>query len=300
MHFKGGGMALCSMTGFGRFQRDDGVRVQTWEVRSVNSRYLDPKWRLPAQARAFEGRLEKVLRRHAGRGRVEISLALRGSADSALLHFDARQAAALLDTVQAFARGRGDSFHPDYAALFNVPSLWTSADDDAEADLGAALEEGFARALEDWNAARQAEGAQLAADLDIRFQRLEGWVRQVEERAPAIKEERFRLVRERLTEILAALGGELEEPRFLQEMVIMADRLDVSEELTRLRSHLARLRDLLVTGQDAGRKLDFTLQECFREINTCGNKIQDAEVSRLVVDFKNELEKCREQVQNLE
>ena len=80
----------------------------------------------------------------------------------------------------------------------------------------------------------------------------------------------------------------------------MADRLDVSEELTRLRSHLGRLRDLLHSGEDAGRKLDFTLQECFREINTCGNKIQDAELSRLVVDFKNELEKCREQVQNLE
>lgn len=293
-------MALCSMTGFGRFQRDDGVRVQTWEVRSVNSRYLDPKWRLPSQVRALEGRLEKVLRRHAGRGRVEISLALRGSADSAPLHFDAGQAAALLDAVQTFAQGRGDSFSPDYAALLTIPSLWISTDDDVDADLAIALEEGLTLALEDWNAARHAEGAQLAVDLDMRFQRMEEWIRQVEERAPAIKEERFRLVRERLTEILKALGGELEEARFLQEMVIMADRLDVSEELTRLRAHLVRLRDLLHSGQDAGRKLDFTLQECFREINTCGNKIQDAEVSRLVVDFKNELEKCREQVQNLE
>ncbi|MCH5276326.1 MAG: YicC family protein [Desulfovibrionaceae bacterium] len=293
-------MALCSMTGFGRFQRDDGLRVQTWEVRSVNSRYLDPKWRLPSQARALEGRLEKVLRRHAGRGRVEISLILRGSADSAALHFDAGQAAALLDTLQAFARERGDSFCPDYAALLSIPSLWSSSDDDTDAGLAAALEEGLTQALEDWNAARRAEGAQLAADLDIRIQHMEEWVRQVEKRAPAIKEERFRLVRERLADILGSLGCELEEARFLQEMVIMADRLDVSEELTRLRSHLVRLRELLRSGQDAGRKLDFTLQECFREINTCGNKIQDADLSRLVVDFKNELEKCREQVQNLE
>ena len=108
------------------------------------------------------------------------------------------------------------------------------------------------------------------------------------------------MLRERLSEALAAVNGELEEGRFLQEVVILADKLDVSEELTRLHAHLERLRALLDLGTDAGRRLDFTLQECFREIATCGNKIQDAQTSRLVVDFKNELEKCREQVQNLE
>lgn len=293
-------MALCSMTGFGRFQRDDGVWVQTWEVRSVNSRYLDPKWRLPVQARGLEGRLEKALRRHVGRGRVEISLVLRGSAGAAPVRFDADQAAGLLGALELFARERGDAFAPDYAALLNVPSLWVSDADDANDALAAGLEAGLDAALTDWDAARRAEGAQLAADLDARFRRMEEWVERVEERAPSIKEERFRQVRDRLTETLATLGSELEEARFLQEMVILADRLDVSEELTRLHSHLARLRELLRAGEDAGRKLDFTLQECFREINTCGNKIQDAELSRLVVDFKNELEKCREQVQNLE
>ena len=100
--------------------------------------------------------------------------------------------------------------------------------------------------------------------------------------------------------IRIAVNGELEESRFLQEMVVLSDKLDVSEELTRLHAHLERLRDLLEIGTDAGRRLDFTLQECFREIAACGNKIQDAQTSRLVVDFKNELEKCREQVQNLE
>ena len=108
------------------------------------------------------------------------------------------------------------------------------------------------------------------------------------------------MLRERLSEALAAVNGELEEGRFLQDMVVLSDTRDVSEELTRLHAHLERLRDLLEIGTDAGRRLDFTLQECFREIATCGNKIQDAQTSRLVVDFKNELEKCREQVQNLE
>lgn len=293
-------MALCSMTGFGRFQRDDGVWVQTWEVRSVNSRYLDPKWRLPVQARGLEGRLEKVLRRYAGRGRVEVSLALSGSMGVAPTRFDAGQAAALLGVLEAFARTRGDAFTPDYPALLHVSSLWASDADNADDALAASLETGLDAALADWDAARRTEGAQLAADLNARLRRMEEWVECVEERAPSIKQERFEQVRERLADALVALGSELEEARFLQEMVIMADRLDVSEELTRLRSHLKRLRDLLRSGEDAGRKLDFTLQECFREINTCGNKVQDADLSRLVVDFKNELEKCREQVQNLE
>ena len=133
-----------------------------------------------------------------------------------------------------------------------------------------------------------------------RILRMEEWTGLIAERAPNIKEERANALRERLSEALSQNGQELEEGRFLQESVILADRLDVSEELTRLNTHLARLHDLLQTGGDAGRRLDFTLQECFREINTCGNKLPDVQLSRMVVDFKNELEKCREQVQNLE
>ena len=133
-----------------------------------------------------------------------------------------------------------------------------------------------------------------------RILRMEEWTGLIAERAPNIKEERANALRERLSEALSQNGQELEEGRFLQEAVILADRLDVSEELTSLNTHLARLHDLLQTGGDAGRRLDFTLQECFREINTCGNKLPDVQLSRMVVDFKNELEKCREQVQNLE
>ena len=164
----------------------------------------------------------------------------------------------------------------------------------------AALEAGLAAALEDWNESREAEARALSRDMVSRLIRMDEWVSRIEERAPDIKEERFTLLRDRLSEALEGMGSSLEEGRFLQEMTLLADKLDVSEELTRLRAHLDRLRELLDGGGDAGKRLDFTLQECFREINTCGNKIQDAQISRLVVDFKNELEKCREQVQNIE
>ena len=191
-------------------------------------------------------------------------------------------------------------FSVDYMALMNISHLWTSAVENDDEALYDALAAGLEAALQDWNESRETEAVALAADLEARFSRMASWVAAIEERAPEIKAARFEQVRERLSNMLADMGSELDENRFLQEMVIMADKLDVTEEITRLNSHLVRLASLMENAEDAGRKLDFTLQESFREINTCGNKIQDASVSRIVVDCKNELEKCREQVQNLE
>ena len=291
-------MPLRSMTGFGRFQRDDGDVVQTWEIRSVNSRFLDLKWKLPPQARNMEARFEKIVRRFASRGRVEISLNLQFSRVSRV-SFDAAQASAMLDAVKAFASSRGDIFEVNYMALMHLAPLWTSGGEDDDDTLFESLSSGLEAALADWNESRETEAESLSRDLETRFSRMAEWISAIEERAPEVKNARFEQVRERLADMLNNLGGELEESRFLQEMVIMADKLDVTEELIRLHSHLMRLASLMESGEDAGRKLDFTLQESFREINTCGNKIQDAQISRIVVDCKNELEKCREQVQNL-
>ena len=287
------------MTGFGRFQQDNGDVVQTWEIRSVNSRFLDLKWKLPPQARNMEARFEKIVRRFASRGRVEISLNLQFARVSRV-SFDAAQASAMLDAVKSFALSRGDILEVDYMELMHLSPLWTSGGDDDDEELFGTLVPGLEAALEDWNESRETEALSLARDLETRFSRMAEWISAIEERAPEVKAARFEQVRERLADMLNSLGSDLEEGRFLQEMVIMADKLDVTEELIRLHSHLMRLASLMESGEDAGRKLDFTLQESFREINTCGNKIQDAQVSRIVVDCKTELEKCREQVQNLE
>jgi len=289
------------MTGFGRCITEDESFIQQWEIRSVNSRHLDLKWRLPLLARSLETHLEKVVRRFAQRGRVELSLSLkRVSAAQATVDFDAQQAVAMLDELAGLARSRGDEFVPDYNALLGLPMLWGDNTAEADEELRARLEKGLDMALRDWNEARAHEGRALSTDLHSRILRMEEWLARIEERAPSVKEERRQQIRERLQESLQSFKVELDEGRFLQEIVILCDKLDISEELTRLRTHLERLRELLETGTDAGRRLDFTLQECFREIATCGNKAQDVQLSRLVVDFKNELEKCREQVQNLE
>lgn len=292
---------LRSMTGFGRCLVENAQITQQWEVKSVNSRHLDLKWRLPVAVRSLEPRLEKVVRRFASRGRVDVSLILQYAAGlTPAQRFDATQAATMLDSLQELAVARNEAFTPDYNALLQISSLWGDNGEELDETMTTSLEEGLSLALEDWNEARAAEGRSLATDMHSRILRMEEWTGLIAERAPAIKEERANTLRERLGEALAQYGQELGEGRFLQEVVILADRLDVTEELTRLNTHLERLRNLLQSGGDAGRRLDFTLQECFREINTCGNKLPDVQLSRLVVDFKNELEKCREQVQNLE
>ncbi|MDR1126000.1 MAG: YicC family protein [Deltaproteobacteria bacterium] len=290
-----------SMTGFGRYYLEEDGFSQTWEVRSVNSRFLDLKWRLPYLARGLEPALEKVVRKHAARGRVEISLNLQFTGGGqAALSFKADQAAAMLEELRLFAQARGDDFVPDYNRLLGLSSLWEDSDSELAEELAQALGRGLELALEDWNEARAAEGKSLERDIMARAARMEEWGQVIEERGPEIKEERFASLRGRLSDALEALSSSLDESRFLQEVTILADKLDVSEELTRLQAHLERFREIMQQSADAGRRLDFTIQEIFREINTCGNKIQDTQISRIIVDFKNELEKCREQVQNME
>lgn len=292
---------LRSMTGFGRCLVEDTLFAQQWEIKSVNSRHLDLKWRLPLAVRCLEPRLEKVVRKFAQRGRMDVSLSLQYAAGVAPAPaFDAVQASAMLDALEQLAQERGDVFAPDYHALLSISALWGDSSEEMDDSIVDRLEEGLSLALQDWNESRSAEGRALATDMTSRILRMEEWTEIIQNRAPEIKEERMSLVRERLGEVLAQNNGDLDESRFLQEIVILTDKLDVSEELTRLHTHLERLRQLIAAGKDAGRRLEFTLQECFREINTCGNKIPDVQLSRLVVDFKNELEKCREQVQNLE
>ena len=292
---------LRSMTGFGRCFLEEERWTQIWEVRSVNGRHLDVRWRLPMQIRSLEPVLEKLVKRHATRGRLEISLYLQVHRQGMqAVAFNEDQADAMFEALASFAASRGEDFIPDYNRLLNLSYLWEEGPPEPDDALSQSLERGLGMAREDWDESRALEAQALEKDLLTRLLRMEEWVQCIRDRAPTIKEERFNLVRERIAEMLERYGQELEEGRFLQEIALLADKLDVSEELTRLGAHLDRLRELLSVGRDAGRKLDFTMQECFREISTCGNKIQDVQVSRLVVDVKNELEKCREQIQNLE
>lgn len=290
-----------SMTGFGRSLTENPYASVVWEARSVNSRYLDLKWRLPLFLRASESDLEKVVRRFVERGRLEVSCNFQPHRPEALdVSLNKPLAQAMLRSVEELAKDMGHAFAPDYTRLLTIAHLWQEGMKDAPEGLLQDLAAGLAQALDDLNASRLREGELLASDILARLTKLSAWHAEIARLAPKIKEEKFLALRQRLASVLEKLGVEPSEERLLQEVAVMSDKLDVTEELTRLGCHLDQIRELLGQEGDVGKRLDFLLQECFREINTCGNKAQSIEVSRVVVEFKAELEKCREQVQNIE
>lgn len=290
-----------SMTGFGRSITENSYASVVWEARSVNSRYLDLKWRLPLFLRASEPDLEKVVRRFADRGRLEVSCNFQPHRAEVLdISLNKPLAQAMLRSVADLASDMGHEFTPDYTRLMTISHLWQEGMKDAPPELMEALTSGLAQALEDLNVAREREGGLLAQDILRRLEKLAVWHAEIKKLAPKVKEEKFQALRTRLTSVLEKLGVEPSEERILQELAVMTDKLDVTEELTRLGFHLDQIKELLGQKGDVGKRLDFLMQEAFREINTCGNKAQSIEVSRIVVEFKGELEKCREQVQNIE
>jgi len=289
------------MTGFGRSITENPYASVVWEARSVNSRYLDLKWRLPLFLRASESDLEKVVRRYVERGRLEVICNFQPHKVEALdVALNRPMAMAMLRSVSDLAQEMGHSFVPDYTRLLTISHLWQEGIKDAPEELMEALTSGLSQALEDLSAARLREGGLLASDILGRLTKLVAWHADIKLLAPKVKEEKFQSLRTRLSSVLEKLGVDTAEDRILQEVAVMSDKLDVTEELTRLGCHLDQIRELLGQKGDVGKRLDFLLQEAFREINTCGNKAQSIEVSRIVVEFKSELEKCREQVQNIE
>jgi len=290
-----------SMTGYGSASLEKARWSLNWEIKSVNSRHLDIKWKIPPALFHMQSRWEKTLRQYASRGRVEIYLDMRIlDPDMLGLELDQAQAGAMLERLKDFASRTGHEFRPDLNVFLRMQSMWQEKPSSMDEGLLADLETCLTAALQDWNASRKAEGIQLAQDLQDRIRKLDSSLLQLEGLAAGNTSQRFQDLCTRVEKLLAEMDVEADENRLLQELGLMADRLDVSEEITRLKAHLHSMREVLEKSGEMGRRLDFFLQETFREINTCANKCQNTEMSRIAVDFKTELEKCREQAQNLE
>jgi len=290
-----------SMTGYGSCRIQDQTCVQEWEVKSVNGKHFSVRWRLPTFLRSCESSWEQEVRRLAERGRIDISLQVTVFQPELMpVKLNHGLALAMFKELDSLAEQQGHTWEPSYTRLLNVPSLWQESSLSEEDEQGERFREGLIQVLHEWDTFRYTEGQALVQDLKQRVQGLTGWVQDLGRQTEGLAEERFQALRERVSRLMNQTGAEMDEQRMLQELALLADRLDVSEELTRLRTHIQGLAQVLDEQKAGGRKLDFMLQECFREINTLGNKAQNTRVSQLVVDFKSELEKCREQVQNLE
>ncbi|NCC23777.1 MAG: YicC family protein [Deltaproteobacteria bacterium] len=291
-----------SMTGFGQAVEHSRSWSIRWEIKSVNGRHLDVKWKLPQALNGLQAELETILRRTANRGRVDVYLDLQ-LLDPELveIRFDRVQAMAMVKGLREFAGEAGErAWEPDPNVFLRIPSLWSESRKELDPGLRKDLLDWFGRAVNVWDESRIREGQALFEDMAARIEALKGLLVKIRYGAENSAQDRFEAMRIRVESMLDRFKVEMDDTRLVQELVIISDRVDVSEELTRLEVHLTEIDRTMKAGGELGRRLDFLLQECFREINTCGNKIQSQDVGVMVVEFKTGLEKIREQVQNLE
>jgi len=287
------------MTGFGAADGEVAGGRLRLEIRSVNHRHLSVQLKVPGELADLEAALRERLRVHFERGHVTVSGRwVEEPPRQETVVVDAERARSLAASLRAVARELGVTGDLDLATLARLPDVVRVAHGDAAPDGSAALGV-LDRAAESCLAAREREGAALAADLVRRLDLLASLGRRVAEAAPA------RLVRERdrlATSVRELAGGVAIEPdRLAKEIAILADRLDITEELVRFETHLAAMRHALDGPEPAvGRRLGFLLQEAGREVNTMGSKANDAAIADAVITMKTELEKLREQVENLE
>jgi uncharacterized protein (TIGR00255 family) len=285
---------ISSMTGFARQERHGAFGTLVCEIRSVNHRFLDAAVRLPESCRTLESELRQALARDLRRGKVDCTVQHRPPV-AAGLQVDEAALAPLLTRSKQLAKLLPEQGHINVLELLRWPGVLREEQPDVEALL-AAVREVFQATIAELGAARGREGQRLADLITQRCDALTAAIAQVRTRLPEV----LAHVRARLEARLTELGGELNQERIEQEIVLLLHRLDVAEELDRLIGHIAETRRTLVAPEPAGRRLDFLLQEFNREANTLSSKSQDLETTRIAVEMKVIIEQMREQVQNIE
>ncbi len=288
---------MNSMTGFGRGTGNEGARSVTVQVDSVNRRGLDITVALPDGWDALEAAVVEAVRRVVLRGKVHVAIESATAAGGR--SWDEAAVGRELDRLRALAAARGIPFQPTTDLLWEIARSVGGAADGAEAgDQWPLVERALAEALRGLGAMRAREGEALLVDFLGRLEKVHGHVETVAARAPLVAPG----YREQLLQRLRTSGLDLDpaDERVLKEIALFADRADVTEEITRLRSHLGQLRDLLRADGEVGRKAEFLLQEIGREVNTIGSKANDLAISQRVIECKNELERIREQMANVE
>lgn len=291
---------LLSMTGYGSAKGSVEGQEITVELKSVNNRYLDCSVRLPRNFLFAEDTVKQAVSAGVSRGKVDVFVSAQASQDSGtVVSVNEELARGYRDAVARIAETLGLESGLNAFSLARFPDVLTVERRELDKDkAAAALSEITAKAVEEFNAMREREGERLRRDMIGKLETIEGLVSVVEERSPqTVKEYRERL-EARLRDILA--DRSLDEQRVITEAAIFADRTAVDEETVRLRSHIAQFRTMLEEGSPIGRKMDFLVQEFNRESNTIGSKCQDINITRLVVELKSEIEKIREQIQNIE
>ncbi|MGB3209563.1 MAG: YicC/YloC family endoribonuclease [Desulforhopalus sp.] len=293
-------MAIKSMTGFGRGEFERGGRVWAAEIRCVNNRYLDLKMKLPRGCASLEEKIRKKVAETHLRGRVDLFLSVSGDfTDLQEVKINIPLAESYRNALQSLSDEFALESNITAQTLVSYPDVLIREQQDEDlAIVWEMVEKAIDAALESCDTMRSQEGKALAADLVARLAFFDKTIASIEESIPELLEQRQKHLQERLEKLLTNV--QLDPSRLAQEVAIMADKTDVTEEIVRLRCHIGQFTLFLSEGVGIGRKLDFLIQEFLREVNTLASKINDATVAHLTVDLKSELEKMREQVQNIE
>lgn len=294
-------MNLHSMTGHGRGQAARGGLRAEVEVASVNRRQLDCTVSLPPTLATLAPRVEGEVRKRLSRGRVNVTVNMQWSPAlrRRALRVDEELAAACIQALRKTARRVGLKSDFEASLLLQMPEVVRFEPPAREAEQAwPVIREALTRALDRLVRMRAREGAALQRDLEARMKKMGGALAAIQQRAPAVLEQYRVKLAERLR--IAGFEREAAEERVLRELALFADRADIAEEVTRLASHIEQARKMLQGGPAAGRSLDFLAQEMLREATTIGSKANDAGIARHVVSLKAELERMREQVQNIE
>ncbi len=289
---------MRSMTGFGVGSAAFGDGRLSLEVRALNHRYQDVRVRMPTDLSDQAFFVEQMARSRLGRGRYDIAVRIEGRSLST-----PRISAERLKGLYAALSAVRDEIAPGselpFSALLSVPHVIEAESLDADA-VRKAIEQAFAGASDGLATMRAEEGRALAAELGARLAQARALKASVEAGAVELVEHQRKRLRERIEKLLTGVEANIDPSRLEAELAIVADKSDITEELVRLGSHFDQLEALFASSESIGRRLDFLLQEVGREVNTIGSKCQHATVSHLVVEMKAEVERMREQVQNVD
>lgn len=290
-----------SMTAFAKAESSSETVSVRLEIRSYNHRFLDPVLRMPQQYLPLEERVKTTVAEKIARGRVELKIQISGEPEDTIV-FEVNRPKAIA-YHQSLVQLRDMLKMKSPIALEQIASvadIIKPVETELQLDkIWPVLEKCLNRALADLDSMRATEGGYIAADIDRRIQRISGWLAEIRKQSSELVNTYRERLEQRIT-ILTEGIVPIDPDRVAQEAAILADRSDITEEIVRAGSHLAQFLDLMKSNEPAGRKLNFLLQELNREFNTMGSKSDRSSVAHLVVDAKAEIEKIREQVQNIE
>lgn len=286
---------LESMTGFGRGEAKTRAGSINIELKSVNSKYLEIKTRMPKYYSAYDTRISSYLKKHFKRGYIDLFLGeTEAPRKYALLDFN--KASRLKSEAKRLSKELGLKGEIDINTFLKCKDM-LYPEKNSQGLPFSTIEKALKRAVNNLKKTRLKEGSNLASDLKTRLDKISAIVSDIASKEKTLVSDVMERLRKKVKEI--SNGVQIEPGRIEQEVVLYAAKSDISEEVTRLRSHLKRMGELMMSSGPCGRNIDFMLQEMNREVNTIGSKVQSTDITRHVIDLKNELERIREQAQNI-